>query len=610
MKKLTAAALAAALVWTGAPAALGAEGAPSLSARAAVVMEAESGQVLMEQRADEPMLIASTTKIMTALVALERCGLDDTVTVDPAWTGIEGSSMYLVPGQELTVRELLYGMMLASGNDAAVALACTAAGSVEAFAELMNAKAMELGCANTHFTNANGLDGPEHYASARDLALITREALRHEDFRRIVSTGRVTMGGRTYTNHNRLLGDCEGVFGVKTGYTKAAGRSLVTCCEREGLTLICVTLSDPDDWDDHRSLYDWAYGLYGREDVLAGAAWSVPVIGGVAEAVPVIPADDLSVFRRDGETVRLYYRLPPFVYADVQAGEQAGEAVAYIGGREAGRTALVFAWDVAQAQAGTPTFWERVRDMLGLEEGSVYTFMRQRLQKLISGAGIASRRAAEEMIRAGRVTVNGVPASLGDGADPDTDDILVDGQALRLPRGRRYIVLHKPRGYVTTLRDDRGRPTVAELVADAGGRLYPAGRLDMDSEGLLILTDDGRAANALTHPSHRVDKVYTVFVQGEDIHGAIGRLRAMEDLDGEPIARPGVNLVERRGAGAELQIVIHEGKNRQVRRMCAACGLHVSRLIRVAEGPVTLGDLPPGKWRRMTPDEISYLQNI
>ena len=236
--------------------------------------------------------------------------------------------------------------------------------------------------------------------------------------------------------------------------------------------------------------------------------------------------------------------------------------------------------------------------------------MKQRLQKLLSGAGLASRRAAEEMISAGRVTVNGVKAELGQSADPDTDKIALDGKSVRFGARRRYIVLHKPRGYVTTMKDDRGRPTVADLTADAGGRLYPVGRLDMDSEGLLILTDDGEAANALMHPSHQVDKVYTVFVQGEDIPGAIAKLRAMDSLEGEPIARPKVTLIERKGDGAELQMVIHEGKNRQIRRMCAACGLHVSRLIRIAEGPVTLGALPAGKWRTMTADEISYLQNL
>lgn len=236
--------------------------------------------------------------------------------------------------------------------------------------------------------------------------------------------------------------------------------------------------------------------------------------------------------------------------------------------------------------------------------------MKQRLQKLLSAAGIASRRAAEEMIQAGRVTVNGETAMLGMSADPDVDNVLVDGAPVRLPSRRRYIVLNKPRGYVTTMKDDRGRPTVADLTADAGGRLYPVGRLDMDSEGLLVLTDDGELANAMMHPSHQVDKVYTVFVQGEDIHGAIAALRNMDSLEGEPIATPSVTMVERKGNGAELQITIHEGKNRQIRRMCAACGLHVSRLVRIAEGPVTLGALPVGKWRTMTPNEISSLRGF
>ncbi len=236
--------------------------------------------------------------------------------------------------------------------------------------------------------------------------------------------------------------------------------------------------------------------------------------------------------------------------------------------------------------------------------------MTERLQKLISAAGIASRRAAEAMISEGRVTVNGVTAELGMSADPDKDRICVDGEPISISARRRYIILHKPRGYVTTMKDDRGRPTVAELVKDAGGRLYPVGRLDMDSEGLLILTDDGEAANAMMHPSHEVDKVYTVFVQGEDIKSGIRRMQKMESLEGEPIRPPRVSLVELKGQGAELRVTIHEGKNRQVRRMCRACGMAVRRLIRVAEGPILLGGLPVGKWRSMTKDEISLLQEM
>ena len=236
--------------------------------------------------------------------------------------------------------------------------------------------------------------------------------------------------------------------------------------------------------------------------------------------------------------------------------------------------------------------------------------MIQRLQKIISAAGIASRRASETMIAEGRVTVNGKTATVGMSADPDADTILVDGNPISISARRRYIILNKPRGYVTTLKDEFDRPTVAELVADAGGRLYPVGRLDMDSEGLLIMTDDGELANALMHPSHEVNKIYTVFVQGQDIKASVKALQAMDNLEGEPIAKPQVMLIELKGTGAELQITIHEGKNRQIRRMCKACGLGVSRLIRIAEGPVILGDLPLGKWRYMNKDEVSFLQKL
>ncbi len=372
MKYITAAMLAAALFLTPVPAA--AADGPEVSAKAAVVMEADSGRVLWEKQPDERMLIASTTKIMTALIAMERCGLDDQVTVDPAWTGIEGSSMYLAPGQQLTVRDLLYGLMLASGNDAAVALACVTAGSVEAFASLMNERAAALGCENTHFMNPNGLDDPEHYASARDLALITREAISNAAFCDIASARSATVGENTYRNHNRLLSECPGVYGVKTGYTMAAGRSLVSCCERDGLRLICVTLSDPDDWDDHKALYDWAYGQYTNTSVLPdSAAWPVPVIGGETETVLVAPAGELPVLRRTDEEVTMRYCLPPFVYAGVEAGCAAGEAVAYVNGEEAGRVPLVYTQSVAQTWPSEPAFLERVRDFLEWAEGNIYT---------------------------------------------------------------------------------------------------------------------------------------------------------------------------------------------------------------------------------------------
>ena len=331
--------------------------APGVSARAALLMEAGSGDILYESNADEPMLIASTTKILTALVALERCDPEQVVVIDPAWTGIEGSSMYLSPGQELTVEELLYGLMLASGNDAAVALACIAAGSVEEFALLMNEKAESLGCENAHFVNPNGLDAEGHHASARDLAIITREAIQNETFCKIASTQSKTIGDLTYTNHNRLLRECEGVFGVKTGYTEAAGRSLVTCCRRNGVTLICVTLSAPDDWNDHKNLYDWAYSRWTAFDVLEESdTRSVPVIGGRAEEVSVAPAAALSVCCETDDTVTLTMELPAFVYAPVTAGASAGKATAWIDGENVGSVELVFQESIEKTEEEKP-FW-------------------------------------------------------------------------------------------------------------------------------------------------------------------------------------------------------------------------------------------------------------
>ena len=233
--------------------------------------------------------------------------------------------------------------------------------------------------------------------------------------------------------------------------------------------------------------------------------------------------------------------------------------------------------------------------------------MEERLQKLLSAAGVCSRRAAETYLTAGRVTVNGEMARLGQRADPDRDEILVDGRPLA-PRGEPvYILLNKPRGYVTTLADERGRKTVAELVADCGQRVYPVGRLDMDSEGLLLLTNDGAWAQHLLHPSHEVEKTYHVSVFGP-VAGATARLASVTNLDGEPIRPARVEVLRQTAKTAVLAVTIHEGKNRQVRRMCAQCGLTVKRLRRVREGTLELGNLPSGKWRHLTEDEVASLR--
>lgn len=231
----------------------------------------------------------------------------------------------------------------------------------------------------------------------------------------------------------------------------------------------------------------------------------------------------------------------------------------------------------------------------------------ERLQKILSARGVASRRAAEEWIKAGRVSVNGRTAVLGDTADPEKDDIRVDGKQLPRQEKLLYLMLHKPRGYVTTLHDEKGRPDAARLVADCGARVYPIGRLDMDSEGLLLFTNDGAFANLLMHPSHEVEKAYEVLVSGFSPE-KLPLLERPIVLDGYCIRPPKVRLLESTGQKARLEVVIHEGRNRQVRRMCQAAGMEVLRLKRTREGSLTLGDLPAGKWRSLTQAEIEKLK--
>ena len=224
------------------------------------------------------------------------------------------------------------------------------------------------------------------------------------------------------------------------------------------------------------------------------------------------------------------------------------------------------------------------------------------MQKILSGAGVCSRRKAEEYLIAGRVKVNGITASLGDKADPERDAVEADGVAVTSPAAHTYIMLHKPRGVVTTMSDEKGRPTVAELVRDCPARVWPVGRLDMDSEGLLLLTDDGELTNRLTHPSHRVEKEYVIKVRGNAAQ-ALPLLRAPMVIDGEDME---ADRVEMTGKNT-LIMVIHQGKNRQIRRMCAAVGLDVLRLKRIREGGLRLHDLQAGCWKLLTNEEISLL---
>lgn len=238
--------------------------------------------------------------------------------------------------------------------------------------------------------------------------------------------------------------------------------------------------------------------------------------------------------------------------------------------------------------------------------------MKKRLQKLLSEAGVCSRRSAEEYIKSGRVKVNGVPAALGDGADPELDEITLDGAPLRPAPQWIYIMLNKPRGYVTTLSDEAGRRSVADLIRDVPQRVYPVGRLDMHSEGLLLLTNDGQLAHHLMHPSHEVYKQYLVKLSPDEpgLPSPEEALSRPIELDGQRLLPARCRLLAKMETGYVMTIAIRQGKNRQIRRMCAKCGYTVNSLKRVAEGNVKLADLPTGTWRYLRPEEIEYLRSL
>lgn len=234
--------------------------------------------------------------------------------------------------------------------------------------------------------------------------------------------------------------------------------------------------------------------------------------------------------------------------------------------------------------------------------------MKERIQKIISASGLASRRAGEKMISDGLVKVNGVVADLGDTADPETDIIEVSGKRLMRQERKTYIMLNKPRGYVTSMSDEKGRPCVAELVSDVGKRVYPIGRLDMYSEGLLLLTDDGELANRLMHPSGEKSKTYRLTISGECSEKALSVMRSPLLIDGYRIKPAEVTVIENTGKSATLSVTIHEGRNRQIRKMCDQAGLRLARLVRVSEAGVELSGLRPGKWRYLTEDELRLLK--
>lgn len=351
---------------------------PTTSAKAVALIDLD-GRIIYSNRAEEKLPMASTTKIMTAIVALEAADPAEVVTVPPEAVGVEGSSAYLMSGEEFILLDLLYALMLNSANDAAVAIAIHVDGSVEAFAERMNRKAAELGLRATHFTNPHGLDDEAHYTSALDLARLTAYALQNERFAEIVATlkyvcpMRGAEGSRLFVNHNRLLRSYDGAIGVKTGYTKRTGRCLVSAAERDGLTLICVTLGDPDDWRDHTALLDYGFSRYEPYTLTDedGVQYTLPTVSSTEAKLTLTTREQVSVMLPRGSNVTEKIECPRFVYGGINEGQTVGRVVWYSDGREVAHTPL-YAESKLKA-IDYPTLWEKIASFFA----EVWAFVRR-----------------------------------------------------------------------------------------------------------------------------------------------------------------------------------------------------------------------------------------
>ncbi len=374
VKRIPCAVLAAILLICGCPRA--AYAAPTLSARAAVLIEASTGQVLLETSAHERLPMASTTKIMTALVALEHAELGRQVKISADAVGVEGSSVYLKADEILTMEQLLCALLLESANDAAAAIAIEIAGDIESFADMMNETAQRIGLTDTHFTNPHGLDNAEHYSSAYDLAMLARYALQNPDFARIVSTYKTNIplngdeGIRVLINHNKMLKYYAGAIGVKTGYTKRCGRCLVSAATRDGVTMIAVTLSAPDDWRDHTAMLDYGFSLY-ECAVLAQPGevrCALSCLGSTKEAVSAANKDTVTIIlpKNHGEITRVI-EANRYLCAPIEAGDAVGEILFYCDSKEIARIPL-YAEEDAETIPRPKSRLERIKELITPKE--------------------------------------------------------------------------------------------------------------------------------------------------------------------------------------------------------------------------------------------------
>ena len=349
---------------------------PEISAKAAVLISADTGEVIYAKNCTEKLPMASTTKIMTTLLCLESGGLYDEFVVDSDAIKVEGSSMGLQEGDIVTKYALCCGMLLPSGNDAANAAAVKIAGSIEKFAEMMNDRARKLGLSKTYFVTPSGLEGEGHGSSAYDMAILAREALKNELFRIICSNESIKLefGDPPYTrwlkNTNKLLGMYDGVYGVKTGFTDEAGRCLVSACKRDGKDLICVTLNDRNDWNDHMSLFEYGFDAVRELDVTLPSDITVDIVGGVADKLHLVTKDSsvrICTVAGNENDIQFTLLSAPFIYAPVKYGEEAARLRVSFMGREV-ETIPLYAAESVSAEKTMPKekgLFTKIKEKLG-----------------------------------------------------------------------------------------------------------------------------------------------------------------------------------------------------------------------------------------------------
>ncbi len=582
------------------------------SAESMVTIEAKTNRILYAKDENKKLPMASTTKILTAIVAIENCDdLDKKHKIPKESVGVEGSSIYLRAGEHLSIRELLYGLMLRSGNDSAVAIAIIISGSVEKFVGLMNDYCKKLELKNTNIVTVNGLHDDNHYTTAYELAKITSYALSNEIFAKIVSTKQTTISNelgkvdkRFLRNKNRFLNMVEGADGVKTGYTKKAGRCFVGSATKNNMQVICVVLNCSPMFEDCSKFVENAFSEYSMTKLFSKGELISIEHDRLKEKIPIILKEDVFYPLTKSEISKTSAKLKFKEDLKLPLNEENS-----IGTIEVSlENNLIFSQEIytinIDKNAGVKDYFHKIVKAFWYGNS-------MRINKFLASTGLASRRKCEEFVTAGRVTVNGkVVTNLAFDVS-ENDKVKVDGSAVVIPTSYTYLMMHKPKGYLTTISDDRNRKTVMELLPAEFKHLKPVGRLDYNSEGLLLFTNDGDVAQNIMRPARKVVKTYSVKVEGEVSQLDANEMeKGVELLDGTKYQECVVKILEVKDRKTKLEVQITEGKNREIRKIFDKFGYNVIFLKRVSIGTIKLGGLTRGTCRLLKPAEVMFLKSL